>query len=118
MGDKDILVKILDHVFNPNFFYDQEKFLGGRTVNGEAFGYEASIRAQYCCGGFFIEGWAGGMRFRIYGNTCLSWRAYTESIHCNINENVNEYTDQNNKRGTTQDELFKFLKSRSEFYGK
>lgn len=85
----DIVVNFLDYVFDRDNIYKKEKYTGGRTMNGRAFGTEASMRLQYCMGGFFAEGWAGEIKFRIYGNIRDEREAWACHI-CHLNDVIDE----------------------------
>lgn len=75
---RNIFKEFVDYVFDQDHERQRDKFLGGRVLNGFAFGVEANLRFQYCAGGYFAEGWIGSLKFRIYGNVAgdNGWTGY------------------------------------------
>lgn len=100
----DIVVDCLDYAFDASNINKKEKYTGGRTMNGHAFGTEASLRLQYCVGGFFIEGWAGAIKFRVYGNVRDELETWVCHI-CHLNDVIDEKNTKLTFGGVFQTEL-------------
>lgn len=104
----DIIKDFVDYVFDTANIFDREKFLGGRNVTGDAFGKEANLRYQYCSGGYFAEGWAGNIKFRIYGltsRTVTTWRYHVCPIDGQINEEDDTFCFIGRRKEMLLDEL-------------
>lgn len=105
----DIVVDCLNYAFDASNIYKKEKYTGGRTMNGHSFGTEASLRLQYCMGGFFVEGWAGAIKFRIYGNGINEVQVWWLHV-CHLNDVIDEKNSKLGYSGATKAELLAQLK--------
>lgn len=84
MEREDIFEKFINSV-NVNAVdpFNPEVQITSRTIQGFAFGLEANFQVRYCCGGYYMGGWIGQMKFRIYGNY-NGWVCYTSPIDDNL----------------------------------
>lgn len=89
---QNIFADLLDHVLDTDNVRNHEKYLQGRVTSGSVFGKEASLRVQYCVGGFFVEGWIHNMKIRMYGAVYGGYHIY----FCHVSETIDEVNTKGN----------------------